>query len=156
MSRPSFLVPSDVSDSPVKRENCILFTQRLQYATFPLFSLQLTTHSTCTDAGGHKDTRTLRWMQTHTALTEGLEQPPPAPPPCLFSSAVTLLPWHVIKKCHRFWRSDFRRALPQNGQKGWREGGMRNDELVLDHACKVNPGGGPQSPFLWHDGSSQL
>lgn len=104
---------------------------------------------------GHKDTctRTLRWMQTHTALAEGLERFLPL---CLFSSAVTLLPWRVIKKCHRFWRSDFRRALPQNGQRGRWGGGVRNDELVLDHACKLNPGGGSQSLLLWHDGSSQL
>lgn len=42
-------MPSVVSDSIVERENCILFTQCLQYATFPLYSLQLTTRSTCTD-----------------------------------------------------------------------------------------------------------
>lgn len=118
----------------------------------PLFhslacSLQPTAHA---QTQGGACTRTLRWMQTHTALAEGLEQFLLL---WLFSSAVTLLPWHVIKKCHRFWRSDFRRALPQNGQKGRREGRVRNDdELARDHACKLNPGwgwgGGVTEPFL--------
>lgn len=128
MSGPRFLVPSDVSDSIAERENCILFTQRLQYATFPLYSLQLTTHSTCTDTQAYKDThmRALRWMQTHTNLAQGLK--PFLPLAWVFQQRCDILPWHVIKKCHRFWGSDFHCSLPPNGQKGRRQGrvGMMN------------------------------
>lgn len=91
MSRPSFLVPSDVSDSIAKRENCILFTQHLQYATFPLFSPQLTTHSTCIDTGGtktHVHAHSDECKHTHS-LSSKLKA---FPPPCLFSSAVTFCP----------------------------------------------------------------
>lgn len=64
LSRPRFPGPSVVTDSTAEKENCILFTPRLQYATFPLYSLQPTAHRTCTDA----QRSILRWMQTHTNL----------------------------------------------------------------------------------------
>lgn len=132
MSGPHFLVPSVLSDSIVERENCILFTQRLQYATFPLCSLQLTTHGTCTDPQTCKDT----WGACSAEciqFCQGLRLPALCyfffPPffsyPQQFSD---IPPWHVIKKCHRFWGNDFCHALAPNGEEETRRGnkGMTN------------------------------
>lgn len=150
---PRFLVPSVVSDSIVERENCILFTQRLQYATFPLYSLQLTTRSTSTDTRIQKAIRnrarsgeckcSQTWLK---ALTLSL-----------FCSIFFFLfpqhycdtlPWHVIKKCHRFWGSDFCCSLPANGQQGQ---GARECEGMMSWSWTVciKPAFGGHTTFSW-------
>lgn len=135
MSRPCFLVPLDVTDSIVKSENCILFTQRLQYATFPLYSLQLTTHSTCTAAQTYKDTRNVHAQMIAFAHEHGsgLEALPPHCP-----SFSTLL-WHFCPDMSLKSVTGSGAAISAAPwlQMGRRDGGEgRNDELVLDHACK--------------------
>lgn len=104
----------------------------------PLFhslacSLQLKVHS-----------ETWGGTKMHTCSDECEHTPIPslrlkAAPPCLFIQRCDILPWHVIKKCHRFWRSDFH--CLQMSRRGQKQPRLQNDELVLDHACKLNSSG---------------
>lgn len=137
VSGPCFLVPSDVSDSIAERENCILFTQRLQYATFPLCSPQLTTHSARTGARAHKDTH--RWMRTHTNLARGLKLFLTPLLPWVFPQYCDTLAWRDIKKCHRFRGSDFRCSLPPTRAEGMeaREGGRWCWTMRVNSALRV-------------------
>lgn len=133
MSGAHFPVPSVVSDSIVERENCILFTQRLQYATFPLYSLQLPTDGTCTEPQTCKDTQGACSAEC-IQFCHGLR----LPAPCYFFFFLPFFsypqqfsdipPWHVIKKCHRFWGNDFCHAPAPNGEEETRRGnkGMTN------------------------------
>lgn len=88
-------------------------------------------------------------MHTHTNIAQGLKLSLPLA--WVFHQCCDILAWHVIKKCHRFWWSDFRCSLLPMGRSDGSEGG--NDELELDHACKLSPRG-HITFLLWHDGSS--
>lgn len=122
MSGPRFLVPSDVSDSIAERENCILFTQRLQYATFPLYSLELTTHSTCTDTQAYKDTHTRAQMNANAHKLSSRLRAFSLPLPEFFSSAVTFRPDMPLKSVTRSGGVISAALCTPNGHKGRREG----------------------------------
>lgn len=137
MSGPRFLVPSVVSDSIVERENCILFTQRLQYATFPLYSLQLTTHSTCRDTESlqrHTEhARSDERKHTHKLSSRLKAFPPPSLSFC--SSAVTFCPDMSLKSVTGSGGVISATLCLQTGRRDRGRGG--NDELELDQAYKL-------------------
>lgn len=127
----------------------MLFTQCLQYANFPLFSLQLTTQSAFRDMGWHKDTRSDGCEHTPN-LSSRLKAFPPL---CLFIQRCDILPWHVIKKCPRFWGSDSH-CLQMSSRDRSRRGCSMMSWCWVMRVNLAPRGRGLQNFLLWHDGSS--
>lgn len=100
--------------------------------------------------GWHKDTRSDECEHT----------PDPSsrlkafPPPCLFIQRCDILPWHVIKKCPRFWGSDFH-CLQMSSRGRSRRGCRMRSWCWIMHVNLAPRGATQRHPVAWGEQPSQ-